>query len=54
MMRARWGRIVNTTSVVGEAGNAGQGNYAASKAGLMGLTKALAQEMASRRRGTLR
>jgi 3-oxoacyl-[acyl-carrier protein] reductase len=48
MMRARWGRIVNITSVVGQAGAAGQANYAASKAGLIGLTKALAQEMGSR------
>jgi 3-oxoacyl-[acyl-carrier protein] reductase len=48
MMRERWGRIVNITSVVGEAGNAGQANYAASKAGLIGLTKSMAQEMASR------
>ena len=48
MMRARWGRIVNITSVVGEMGNAGQSNYAASKAGLVGLTKSLAQEMGSR------
>jgi 3-oxoacyl-[acyl-carrier protein] reductase len=48
MMRERWGRIINITSVVGEAGNAGQSNYAASKAGLIGLTKSLAQEMASR------
>jgi 3-oxoacyl-[acyl-carrier protein] reductase len=48
MMRERWGRIVNITSVVGEAGNAGQSNYSASKAGLIGLTKSLAQEMSSR------
>ncbi len=48
MMRERWGRIINISSVVGEGGNAGQANYAASKAGLIGLTKSLAQEMASR------
>jgi 3-oxoacyl-[acyl-carrier protein] reductase len=48
MMRTRWGRIINITSVVGEMGNAGQSNYAASKAGLIGLTKSLAQEMGSR------
>jgi 3-oxoacyl-[acyl-carrier protein] reductase len=48
MMRARWGRIINITSVVGESGNAGQVNYAASKAGLIGVTKTLAQELGSR------
>jgi len=48
MMRERWGRIINITSVVAEAGNAGHANYVASKAGLIGLTKSLAQEMASR------
>ncbi len=48
MMKARWGRIVNISSVVGESGNAGQANYSASKAGLIGLTKSLAQEMAPR------
>ena len=48
MMRERWGRIVNISSVVGESGNAGQANYVASKAGLIGLTKAVAQEMGSR------
>lgn len=48
MMRERWGRIVNISSVVAEAGNPGQSNYVASKAGLIGLTKSLAQEMASR------
>jgi 3-oxoacyl-[acyl-carrier protein] reductase len=48
MMRERWGRIVNISSVVGESGNAGQSNYVASKAGLIGLTKAIAQEMGSR------
>jgi 3-oxoacyl-[acyl-carrier protein] reductase len=48
MMRARWGRIINITSVVGEMGNAGQANYSASKAGLIGLTKSLAQEMGGR------
>jgi 3-oxoacyl-[acyl-carrier protein] reductase len=48
MMKERWGRIINISSVVGEAGNPGQANYVASKAGLIGLTKALAQEMGSR------
>jgi 3-oxoacyl-[acyl-carrier protein] reductase len=48
MMKERWGRIINISSVVGEAGNAGQANYVASKAGLIGLTKAIALEMASR------
>jgi 3-oxoacyl-[acyl-carrier protein] reductase len=48
MMRRRHGRIVNIGSVVGSTGNPGQGNYAASKAGLVGLTKALAAEVASR------
>ena len=48
MMRARFGRIVSVTSVVGATGNPGQANYAASKAGLVGMSKALAQEVATR------
>ena len=48
MLKGRWGRVINITSVVGEAGQAGQANYAASKAGLIGLTKSLARELASR------
>jgi len=48
MLKARWGRIINITSVVGEIGQAGQANYAASKAGMIGLTKSLARELASR------
>jgi 3-oxoacyl-[acyl-carrier protein] reductase len=48
MVKNRWGRIINITSVVGETGQAGQANYAASKAGLIGLTKSLARELASR------
>jgi 3-oxoacyl-[acyl-carrier protein] reductase len=48
MMARRWGRIVNITSVIGVTGNGGQANYAASKAGLIGLSKSLAQEMAPR------
>jgi 3-oxoacyl-[acyl-carrier protein] reductase len=48
MMKERWGRIINIASVVGEMGNAGQANYVASKSGLIGLTKCLAKELASR------
>jgi 3-oxoacyl-[acyl-carrier protein] reductase len=48
MMKERWGRIINISSIVGESGNPGQSNYVASKAGLIGLTKSLAQEIASR------
>ena len=48
MMKARWGRVINIASVVGETGAAGQANYAASKAGMIGLTKSLAREFASR------
>jgi 3-oxoacyl-[acyl-carrier protein] reductase len=48
MMKERWGRIINISSVVAESGNPGQANYVASKAGLIGLTKCIAQEMASR------
>jgi len=48
MMKARWGRIINITSIVGTTGNPGQGNYCAAKAGLVGMSKSLAQEVASR------
>ncbi len=48
MMKARWGRMVNITSVVGVTGNPGQANYAASKAGMIGMSKSMAQEVASR------
>ncbi len=48
MLRARWGRVVNISSIVGLGGNPGQANYAAAKAGLVGLTKSLAKELGSR------
>jgi 3-oxoacyl-[acyl-carrier protein] reductase len=48
MMKARWGRIINITSVVGASGNPGQANYAAAKAGIVGLSKSLARELGSR------
>ena len=48
MMKARWGRIINISSIVGATGNPGQGNYAAAKAGVIGMSKSLADEVASR------
>jgi 3-oxoacyl-[acyl-carrier protein] reductase len=48
MIKARWGRVINITSIVAAAGNAGQANYAAAKAGVEGLTRSLARELASR------
>jgi len=48
MMKARWGRIINITSVVGQSGNPGQANYAAAKAGVAGMSRALAREVGSR------
>src|SRR5205085_11403232 len=48
MMKKRWGRIISITSIVGVTGNPGQGNYAAAKAGIIGMSKSLAAEVASR------
>jgi 3-oxoacyl-[acyl-carrier protein] reductase len=48
MMKQRWGRIIGVTSIVGVTGNPGQGNYAAAKAGMIGMSKSLAAEVASR------
>src|SRR3546814_9415567 len=48
MMKARWGRIINITSVIGSSGNPGQANYAAAKAGVAGMARALARELGSR------